>query len=37
MPKNEHFIIQDYLKLFRLIQRYRVSPRLFPRRAQKSV
>ena len=37
MPKNKHFIIQNYLKLFRLIQRYRVSPRFFPRQAQKSV
>jgi len=37
MPKNEHFIIQDYLKLFRLIQRYRVFPRFFPRQTQKSV
>ena len=29
MPKNKHFIIQDYLKLFRLIQRYRVFGIIF--------
>jgi len=31
MPKNEHFIIQDYLKLFRRIQCYRVFVRIIVR------
>ena len=31
MPRNKHFIIQDYLKLFIPIQCYRVFPRFFPR------
>jgi len=37
MPKNEHFIIQDYLKLFRLIQRYRVFVRFIVRLPKKTV
>lgn len=36
-PKNSPFIIQDYLKLFRRIQRYNVFPRVFPRQDKKSI
>ena len=36
-PKNSLFIIQDYLKLFRLIQCYNVFPRVFPRQVKKYV